>query len=262
MSVSIAEAVLKRDRTVVIVGLAGIIALAWAYMLYLAWNMRNMEMGMEMAMPNMQLWGKADFLFMFIMWSVMMVAMMIPSAAPMVLMFSKFNRQRHEQEAPFLATGIFLLGYLIVWTSFSAVATMAQWGLHSLALLSPMMVSTSPILGGVLLIGAGIFQFTPLKHTCLAHCRTPLGFFMTEWREGTQGALLMGLRHGSFCVGCCWLLMALLFVAGVMNLLWVATIAAYVLIEKVVPEGRWVSRAIGSLVIVWGTWMIAGALFV
>lgn len=174
----------------------------------------------------------------------------------------QINRQHHEEQAPFLATGIFLLGYVIVWTGFSAVATLAQWGLHSLALLSPMMVSTSPILGGVLLIGAGIFQFTPLKHACLAHCRTPLGFLMTEWREGTQGALFMGLRHGSFCVGCCWLLMALLFVAGVMNLLWVAAIAAYVLIEKVVPEGQWVSRAIGSLVIVWGTWMIAGTLFV
>ena len=256
MSIGIAEAVLKRDRTVVIVGLASIIALAWAYMVYLAWTMSNMDMGMEMAMPNMQVWGITDFLFMFIMWAVMMVAMMTPSAAPMVLMFSKFNRQHHEQQTPFLATGMFLLGYLIVWTGFSAVATVAQWGLHSIALLSPMMVSTSPILGGVLLIGAGIFQFTPLKYTCLAHCRTPLGFFMTEWRENTQGALLMGLRHGSFCVGCCWLLMALLFVAGVMNLLWVATIAAYVLIEKVVPAGHWVSRAIGLLVIVWGAWMI------
>lgn len=260
MSVAIAEMVLKKDRTIVMVGLAGIITISWSYMFYLAWNMSNMDMGMEMAMPNMQVWGIADFLFMFIMWAVMMVAMMTPSAAPMVLMFSKFNRQHHEQRTPFLATGIFLSGYLIVWTGFSAVATVAQWGLHSLALLSQMMVSTSPILGGLLLIGAGIFQFTPLKHACLNHCRSPLGFFMTEWREGKQGALLMGLRHGNFCVGCCWLLMALLFVAGVMNLLWVATIAAYVLIEKVVPKGNWVSRAIGLLVIVWGAWMVVGTL--
>lgn len=267
MSVAIAEALLKRDRTVVIVGLASVVTLAWAYMFYLDWQMRSMSMDvgmvmkMEMAMPKMQTWGMADFLLTFIMWAVMMVAMMIPSAAPMVLMFSKFNRQQKRQQTPFLVTGIFSSGYLIVWAGFSAAATVTQWGLHSLALLSPMMVSTSPILGGVLLIGAGIFQFTSLKHACLAHCRTPLGFLMSEWREGKQGAFRMGLKHGAFCVGCCWLLMALLFVAGVMNLLWVATIAAYVLIEKVVPEGHWVSRAIGVLVIVWGAWLIAGTSF-
>ena len=258
MSVAIADAILKRDRAVVMVGLSGVIALAWAYMFYLEWRMTNIDMGMEMAMPNMQIWGIADFFFMFIMWAVMMVAMMTPSAAPMVLMFSKCNRQYHEHRAPFLATGIFLSGYLIVWVSFSAVATVAQWGLHSIALLSPMMVSTSPVLGGLLLIGAGSFQFTSLKQSCLAHCRTPLGFFVAEWREGRQGALRMGLQHGVFCVGCCWLLMALLFVAGVMNLLWVATIAAYVLTEKVIPNGHWVSRAIGLLIIIWGTWLIAG----
>ncbi len=260
MSSGIAETLLKQDRNVVITGLAVIIALAWAYMFHLAWEMRNMNMGMEMTMPNMQVWDIVDLLLMFIMWTVMMVAMMTPSAAPMILMFSKINRQRHDQQSPFVATGIFLLGYLIVWTCFSATATLAQWGLHSAALLSPMMVSNSPVLGGVLLIGAGIFQFTPLKHACLSHCRSPLGFFMTEWREGRRGALIMGLRHGNYCVGCCWLLMALLFVAGVMNLLWVAAIAAYVLIEKIVPAGHWVSRAIGLLVMVGGAWMVAGTL--
>jgi predicted metal-binding membrane protein len=254
------EAILKRDRTVVIAGLVTIIVLSWAYMFYLAWDMQQMDMaiGMEMAMPGMQAWRAVDFLLMFIMWSVMMVAMMTPSAAPMIMVYSRIARQRYQQQSPLLATGIFLSGYLIVWTVFSAAATLAQWGLHSLALLSPMMVSTSPILGGVLLIGAGIFQFTPLKHTCLSHCRSPVGFFMTEWRPGSKGALAMGLRHGTFCVGCCWLLMALLFVAGVMNLLWVATIAVIVLVEKVVPAGHWVSRAIGILVIIWGTAMIAG----
>ena len=260
MSSGIAETLLKQDRNVVITGLAIIITLAWAYMFHLAWEMRNMNMGMEMTMPNMQVWDIVDLLLMFIMWTVMMVAMMTPSAAPMILMFSKVNRQRHGQQSPFVATVLFLLGYLIVWTCFSATATLAQWGLHSAALLSPMMVSNSPVLGGVLLIGAGIFQFTPLKHACLAHCRSPLGFFMTEWREGRRGALIMGLRHGNYCVGCCWLLMALLFVAGVMNLLWIAAIAAYVLIEKIVPAGHWVGRAIGLLVMVWGAWMVAGTL--
>jgi len=146
----------------------------------------------------------------------------------------------------------------VVWTAFSAVATFAQWELNRAALLSPMMVSNSPLLGGMLLIGAGVFQFTPLKRACLAHCRSPLGFFMTEWREGTRGAFLMGIRHGAFCVGCCWLLMALLFVAGVMNLLWVAAIAAYVLVEKIVPEGYWVGRAVGLCVILVGVWMVSG----
>jgi len=209
----------------------------------------------------MQGWGAVDFLLMFVMWAVMMVAMMTPSAAPMILTYSRVNRRHNEQRSPFLATGAFLAGYLVVWTGFSAVATLAQWELHRTAMLSPMMVSNSPLLGGVLLIGAGVFQFTPLKRACLAHCRSPLGFFMTEWREGTRGALLMGIRHGTFCVGCCWLLMALLFVAGVMNLLWVAVIAGYVLVEKIVPASHWVSRGVGLCVIVGGVWMVAGSFF-
>ncbi|MFZ1752271.1 MAG: DUF2182 domain-containing protein [Caldilineaceae bacterium] len=260
MSRGIADTVLKRDRSVVVVGLVALIALSWAYMIYLAWGMGEIEMGMEMAMPGMQVWGITDFIFMFLMWAVMMVAMMIPSAAPMILVFSKLSRQQHVQQSPVRTTSVFLLGYLAVWTGFSALATFVQWSLHSLALLSPMMVSTSPIVGGILLMGAGIFQFTPLKHACLTQCRTPLGFLMAEWRDGMGGAFQMGLRHGGYCVLCCWLLMALLFVAGVMNLLWVATIAVIVLVEKAVPGGYRVSRAIGLLVTAWGVWMIAGTL--
>jgi predicted metal-binding membrane protein len=252
-----AEAIRKRDSAFVIAGLAGIAGIAWVYMIHLARDMGK-SMGMEMGVPRMQGWGAVDFVLMFVMWAVMMVAMMTPSAAPMILMYSRVNRRHHEQRSPFLATGVFLAGYLVVWTGFSAVATFAQWELHRAALLSPMMVSNSPLLGGVMLIGAGVFQFTPLKRACLAHCRSPLGFFMTEWREGTRGAFLMGIRHGIFCVGCCWLLMALLFVAGVMNLLWVAAIAAYVMVEKIVPAGHWVSRAIGLCVIVGGVWMVTG----
>jgi len=249
------EAVLKRDRAFVIAGLGGIAGISWVYIFHLARKMGTAT-GMEMGVPRMQGWGAVDFVLMFVMWAVMMVAMMTPSAAPMILTYSRVNRRHHEQRSPFLATGAFLAGYLVVWTGFSAVATLAQWALHRAALLSPMMVSNSPLLGGVLLIGAGVFQFTPLKRACLAHCRSPLGFFMTEWREGTRGALLMGIRHGIFCVGCCWLLMALLFVAGVMNLLWVAVIAAYVLVEKIVPAGHWVSWGIGFCVIVGGVWMV------
>src|ERR1700690_3554352 len=175
----------------------------------------------------------------------MMVAMMIPSAAPMILTFAMVNRKRREQERPFVPTGIFLLGYLAVWTGFSALAAVAQWILHARALLSPMMVSTSPILGGGLLIAAGIFQWTPLKNACLTHCRSPLGFLMTDWREGRWGALFMGLKHGAYCAGCCWILMALLFVAGVMNLWWIAIIAVLVLLEKVAPKGFGVGKIAG-----------------
>jgi predicted metal-binding membrane protein len=253
------DAVLKRDRAFVISGMAIIAAIAWAYMLYLGWGMEK-SMGMEMVMPRIQGWGTIDFVLMFIMWAVMMVAMMTPSATPMILTFSRINRSHHAQRNPIVSTGAFLAGYLVVWIAFSAVATVAQWALHRAALLSPMMVSNNPFLGGALLVGAGVFQFTPYKYACLKHCRSPIGFFMTEWREGTRGAFFMGIHHGIYCVGCCWLLMALLFVAGVMNLLWVATIAAYVLVEKIAPAGHRVSQAIGMCMILAGSWMIAGPL--
>ncbi len=174
----------------------------------------------------------------------------------MILTFARVNRQRHADQTPIPSTIVFLLGYLIIWISFSAGATLVQRGLHSAVLLSPKTISVTPLLGEILLILAGVYQFTPLKRVCLLGCRTPLGCLMTEWREGTNGTLIMGVRHGIYCVGCCWLLMALLFVAGVMNLLWVALIAGCVLVEKVVPAGQWIGRAIGLLTIVWGAWLL------
>jgi len=155
---------------------------------------------------------------------------------------------------------VFLLGYLMVWAAFSVLATAAQWGLHDVSLLSPMMVSTSPVLGGVLLLVAGIYQWTPLKHACLRKCRSPLGFVLNEWREGRWGAFLMGLKHGSYCTGCCWSLMALLFVAGVMNLLCVAAIAGFILLETVTPAGHRVGQAAGVLLAGWGALLVAGVL--
>lgn len=255
------ELALRRDRKLVIAGLIGIAALAWAYMFYLAWDMADMGMGAggaEMAMPQMHTWGLVDFFLMFIMWSVMMVAMMVPSAAPMVLLFATLNRKRRERDAPYTPTAFFLGGYLLVWTAFSAGATLLQWGLHNAALLSPMMVSTSPVLGGALLIGAGIFQFTPLKRACLVHCRSPLHFFMREWKDGKSGALAMGASHGIYCVGCCWILMALLFVAGVMNLLWVAAITVFVLVERVFPKGDLVGRVTGVVLVAVGAAVLTG----
>jgi len=256
------EAVLKRDRAIVLAGVAGLSALAWAYLLALAWRMPHREMAMAMAMPHMQAWEATEVLLTWVMWAVMMVAMMTPSAAPMILMFATVNRRHRGQQGPLVPTSVFSLGYLLVWGGFSVVATLAQWGLHTAALLSPMMVSTSPMLGGLLLLAAGIFQWTPLKSTCLTQCRSPLGFLMTEWREGASGALLMGLRHGRYCVGCCWVLMALLFVAGVMNLLWVAAMAAFVLVEKVLPRGELVGRVMGGMLMLAGLVLLGQMWFI
>lgn len=261
-SVTTAESVLRRDRLVVAAGLAVLALLAWAYLAYLAWDMQHMDMSdihmdMDMAMPMMRAWGAAEYLLMFAMWAVMMAAMMIPSAAPMILMFARVNRERRARQRPYVPTAVFLAGYLTVWTAFSAAATLLQGALLGAALVSPMMVSTSQAFGGGLLLAAGAFQWTPLKRACLDHCRSPLSVILSEWREGTGGAFVMGLRHGAYCAGCCWILMALLFVAGVMNLLWVAAISVFVLIEKVAPQGVWVGRAAGLALIAAGALMIA-----
>jgi predicted metal-binding membrane protein len=245
------EGTLRRDRLIVLAGLVGISALAWAYLIYLTFEMGSMDMAMDIA-ASMQTWTVMDVVLLFVMWAVMMVAMMVPTATAMILAFATINRRRRMQEQPYVPTAIFLGGYVIVWTGFSALATLTQWGLHETALLSPMMVSTSPILGGLLLLTAGMYQWTPLKYACLKHCRSPLGFLMTDWREGPRGTLIMGLRHGMFCTVCCWFLMALLFIAGVMNLLWVATITLFVLVEKVVPRGDIVGRVAGGVLVIAG----------
>ena len=256
-SASPMESLLRRDRVLVMSGVVAIAALAWAYMAYLALNMPGMEipagMGMSMVMPNMQAWGALDWGSMFLMWAVMMVAMMVPTAAPMILVFTTVNRKRREQQQPYVPTGIFVLGYALIWTCFAVVATVGNWALHTHALLSSMMgASTSSYLGGALLLAAGVFQWTPLKYACLSHCRGPINFLMTEWREGAKGALRMGLKHGAFCLCCCGTLMGILFVLGVMNLVWVGALAGFVLLEKVVPFGHWLSRASGVALAVWG----------
>jgi predicted metal-binding membrane protein len=259
----VAQNVPRRDRVVVLTGLALIAVLSWAYVSSLAPDAHNTDvggMGAQMTMPRMQAWGPADFGLTFGMWAVMMVAMMTPSAAPMILMFAGVNRRRREQQGPYVPTGVFLAGYLAVWAAFAVLATAAQWALHAVSLLSPMTAITSPVVGGVLLVAAGVYQWTPLKHACLSKCRSPLGFVLNEWREGRWGAFLMGLKHGGYCAGCCWSLMALLFVAGVMNLLWVAAIAGFVLLEKVAPGGERLGRVAGVALAGWGAWMVAGLL--
>lgn len=257
---SLLELSLKRDRAIVLLGLVSIAALAWIYTAYLAWDMRGMHAAMELAMPQMQVWGGLELTLLFFMWVIMMIAMMLPSATPMMLMYTSTLRRREPERGVLPQTGMFVSGYVTAWAGFSILATLAQWGLHAAALLSAMMVSSSAILGGVLLIMAGLFQWAPLKHACLRRCRSPLGFLMTEWREGRRGAFIMGLRHGLFCVGCCWALMALLFVTGVMNLLWIAVIAVFVLIEKIAPAGEWLARGAGLVMIGYGSLMIFGTI--
>jgi predicted metal-binding membrane protein len=205
-----------------------------------------------MAAPDGNPWAVSLLPPLFFMWAEMMVAMMVPSAAPMILTFAAVQRKRREQERPFVPTGIFLAGYLFAWTIFSVFAAIAQWILHAQALISPMMAGKNPIFGGVILLAAGIFQFTPLKNTCLTHCRSPLNFLLTDWREGKSGAFIMGLKHGAYCTGCCWVLMSLLFVAGVMSLFWIAIISIFVLLEKVLPRRFRFGIFAGAALIVWG----------
>jgi predicted metal-binding membrane protein len=185
------------------------------------------------------------------------VAMMVPSAAPMILAFLSLNQRRKVAARPLLPVGIFLLGYIVVWTAYSIVAALVQWRLHEAALLSSAMVATSPLLSGGLLIAAGVFQWTPFKQACLKGCRSPLSFLMSEWREGSAGAFMMGLRHGTYCVGCCWILMALLFVAGVMNLLWVAVIALFVMAEKTLARGELLGHLAGIVLVTSGVALAA-----
>jgi predicted metal-binding membrane protein len=252
------EIILRREQWIIGGCLATMVLLAWSYLIHQKTAMPAMDMpGMVMAEPD---WAVMAVVLLFVMWTVMMVAMMVPSAAPMILAFLTVNHRRLTTARPLVPVGIFLVGYLAVWTAYSAVATLAQWGLHEAALLSPTMVVTSPILGGGLLVAAGVFQWTPVKRACLKGCRSPLSFLMSEWRDGKSGAFVMGLRHGSYCLGCCWILMALLFVAGVMNLFWVAVIALFVMAEKILKWGRLVSFATGVALVTAGVALMAGLL--
>jgi predicted metal-binding membrane protein len=218
---------------------------ALAGWLLLYWGATNMDSpAAQLTMP-MSDWSAANWLAVFIMWAVMMAAMMLPAAVPMVSVFASLNKSRGETSR----TVAFVVGYLALWTAFAAAATAAQWALQTSGLLSPMIVSMSPVLSGALLAIAGVFQFTPLKQACLRACRSPLGFLLTDWRDGLWGAARMGVRHGLYCLGCCWALMALLFVGGAMNLLWIAALTLLVAMEKIAPKGDILAKALGTLMI-------------
>jgi predicted metal-binding membrane protein len=192
------------------------------------------------------------------MWVVMMVGMMAGSAMPVILLFAGAHAQQGKRAVRQLAL-LFGLGYAATWTGFSASATLGQWALHDAALLSPMMAMSSAAVGGVMLCAAGAYQFTSLKRTCLTHCRSPLGFLMTHWRDGRIGAFQMGIRHGVYCLGCCWAMMLALFAVGVMNLTWIAALTLLVLMEKLGPAGVTVARIAGVILIGAGLVLLADA---
>ncbi len=271
------ESVLRRDRLVVVIALVAVIVLSWAYILagagmgMSAFEMTQMTQSVgvsDSTQPSMQemstggtaadslmatgTWTVGYAVVIFLMWWVMMLGMMLPSAAPLLLLFARMMRKEKEKGAPYVPTGVFALGYVVMWAAFSAIATGAQWGLEASGLLSGIMVGTSAVLAAALLIAAGVWQLTPLKNACLRHCRSPIGFLSAHWRPGRTGAFRMGLVHGAFCLGCCWFLMALLFYGGVMNLYWIIGLALYILIEKLLPAGVRIGQLTGVALIAWG----------
>lgn len=213
--------------------------IGWVFLAWIAFDMGHPLA--QLTMPESPRWNASNMLAIWCMWGIMMAAMMLPSALPMVLTFVHLGLQSGERAR----AGSFVAAYVLVWSGFSAAATAAQWALQAAGWLDPMIVSTSALLTGLLLLIAGVYQFSRLKHVCLSHCRTPLGFLLGEWRAGVYGGFVMGLRHGSLCVGCCWALMVLLFVGGVMNLAWIAALSVAVAIEKLAPGGERLAAALG-----------------
>ena len=247
--------VLRRDGLIVAAALAFVTISAWGYLIWLAQTVPLRGMAM---MPAFAPWSPTHGLFVFAMWAVMMVGMMTPSVAPMVLLYAQVARQARTLGKPFAAAGWFAGGYLLAWTVFAAIATLAQYGFERAALLSPMMVGTSRYFAGALLLVAGIYQLTPMENACLVQCRAPLRFIQNHggFRPGIGGSLRLGMLHGVYCIGCCWALMALLFVGGVMNVLWIAAIAIVVLAQKLLPGGTWHARLVGIAAIAGGAWML------
>jgi predicted metal-binding membrane protein len=254
------DALARQDRLIVVGLLVLVSALAWAFTVHQATMMgemdaamwRDMNMSMNGMAPS---WAPIDAALAFLMWSAMMAAMMVLGASPMIRAFAIINRRRRERGALHVSTALFLLGYLLAWAGFSIIATALQWLLQTTGLLTTMMQSASYYFSAALFIAAGLYQFSPLKERCLAYCRSPDGFILTQWRDGTLGAAIMGFWHGLFCMGCCAALMILLFAVAVMDLRWVASLTVLVTAEKLLPRPKFWRVAIGVAL------MMAGAAF-
>ncbi|MGH9379564.1 MAG: DUF2182 domain-containing protein [Thermoanaerobaculia bacterium] len=252
------ESFLRRPGLAVLAGIVGTVVLCWLYLVAASLDMYGRMDGLAAWMMH-GTWDGRYFTLIFLMWSVMMTGMMLPSAAPTILHYSAAVRNGSQPRRPVLRSYAFAGGYLLVWTGFSLAATLLQWRLAEAALLSPMMESASPVFAAVLLIAAGAYQWTPLKRACLGECRSPMEHLSLHWSPGVGGALRMGVKHGLACLGCCWALMLLLFVGGVMSLLWIAGITLFVLLEKLVPFGAWSRRVSGLVLAAGGVWLLVTA---
>lgn len=237
---------ISRDRAIVLASVVAIAGLAWAYLFALSQDMSGMDDMPGMVMPS----APAPFLLTATMWTVMMIGMMLPSATPMILLFTMVQRKQGKQ--PVLTTGAFAAGYLLIWGGFAVGAAGLQVELGQMALLSPSLAFVSTRLAGLTFLLAAAYEFSPLKNRCLTQCSSPLSFITGHWRPGIIGALRMGGVHGAFCVGCCWGLMLLLFTAGVMNLLGVAVLAVLVLVQKVLPYRRATTTITGAAMVAIG----------
>jgi len=271
------EALLERDRLILVTGLAIVIAAAWAWILFgsgtgidasTMTGMPQQQMpgasdrgmaGMAMSVMTPAVWTPGYAVLIFLMWWIMMIAMMLPSATPTLLLFARVNRKERTGGRPHVPTAAFAAGYMAIWGGFSAIAAGVQWELERLGLLSSMMVTTSVWLGGTILAAAGAWQLTRLKNVCLRHCRSPWSFLTNSWRPGGLGAFRMGMEHGAYCLGCCWFLMGLLFFGGIMNLYWIFGLAVFVLVEKTIPIGHWFGRIVGLGLVGWGVTLLATA---
>ncbi|HEV7441444.1 MAG TPA: DUF2182 domain-containing protein [Steroidobacteraceae bacterium] len=269
------EHLLRRDRIVTVAGLLILCGIAWLYivdgaglgmsarqMTTLAFFPHQQAEDVMQGMPGLQVdagrstWGFATWALMIGMWWIMMIAMMTPSAAPTILLYARVHRaataqgQFRDESVPI---GAFAAGYLTVWLGFAIGASGLHWALERAGLVSTMMMgSRSRWLSAAVLITAGLYQLSPLKNVCLAQCRAPASFLARHWRPHASGALRLGARHGVYCVGCCWMLMTLLFVGGVMNLVWIAALTTMVLIERILPRGQWIGRSAGVVLAGWG----------
>ena len=259
-STALLEVMIRRDRLVLVAGMLVVSALAWGWLVLgagmdiSAIAMTRMA-GMDGWMMQPAVWTPVYALLIVSMWWVMMVAMMLPNAASILLLFARVNRKEKAAGSLLMPTGAFATGYLIAWGGFSVVAAGLQWALEVAQLMSPMLQTANVWLGAAILVGAGLWQLTPLKTICLRHCHSPFGFLIGNWRAGRLGALRMGFEHGAYCLGCCWFLMALLFFGGVMNLYWIVGLAVFVLLEKVSPLGHWLGRVAGVVLIGWGAYL-------
>ena len=247
-----------RDKVAILSLLGVVTILAWLYLVDMAMgmNMSSMMSGDSGGIMKMRVWDSSYFIAMLLMWVIMMIGMMVPTAVPMALIYAAISRKAARQGITLVPTSTFVSGYVVMWSLFSLGATLAQWGLDEAALLSPMMVSNSPGFGAALLITAGVYQLTPMKDACLKHCRAPAQFISQSWKPGALGAFRMGLEHGAYCIGCCWILMGLLFFGGVMSLYWIAGITLFVLLEKVIPLGNLGGRIAGGAMALAGIAML------